>query len=148
MGIAGKVRPCRRSRSGSPHAPWKAGGRSGTERALLLYILTKNWMVLACFQTAHPLSSTQSAVQRRPPDSYGNSGQGETLQATPKRLTARPMESGRSQRNETGSSPPHTHKNTGWQFPAPNQHTPTHTHRVQRNETPPYHKRNEKDKQL
>ncbi|MGX1266074.1 hypothetical protein RKD55_003878 [Rossellomorea marisflavi] len=36
----------------------------------------------------------QSAVQRRPPDSYGKSGQGETLQAAPKRLTARPMESG------------------------------------------------------
>ena len=41
MGIAGRVRPCRRSRSGSPHAPWKAGGRSGTERTLLLSILFK-----------------------------------------------------------------------------------------------------------
>ncbi|MHC8523587.1 hypothetical protein ACPJHQ_23615 [Rossellomorea sp. H39__3] len=37
---------------------------------------------------------TNSGVKRRPPDSNGKSGQGETLQATPKRLTARPMESG------------------------------------------------------
>jgi hypothetical protein len=37
MGIAGRVRPCRRSRSGSPHAPWKAGGRSGTKRTLHLF---------------------------------------------------------------------------------------------------------------
>ncbi|MBV6682190.1 hypothetical protein [Rossellomorea sp. RS05] len=58
-------------------------------------------MALACFEPAFSLSSAQSAVQRRPPDSYGNSGQGETLQATPKRLTARPMESGWPQRNGT-----------------------------------------------
>ncbi|WP_430482541.1 hypothetical protein [Rossellomorea marisflavi] len=45
-------------------------------------------------------------MQRRPPDSYGNSGQGETLQAQPKRLTARPMESGWPQRNGTISYPP------------------------------------------
>ncbi|WJV19263.1 hypothetical protein QU593_01775 [Rossellomorea marisflavi] len=44
---------------------------------------------------------TKSEEQRRPPDSYGKSGQGETLQATPKRLTARPMESGWPQRNGT-----------------------------------------------
>ncbi|MEW4220971.1 hypothetical protein [Rossellomorea marisflavi] len=48
-------------------------------------------------------------MQRRPPDSYGNSGQGETLQAQPKRLTARPMESGWPQRNGTISYPPYTH---------------------------------------
>ncbi|MHC8520460.1 hypothetical protein ACPJHQ_03265 [Rossellomorea sp. H39__3] len=46
------------------------------------------------FRTSTLPSYAQSAVQRRPPDSYGNSGQGETLQAAPKRLTARPMESG------------------------------------------------------
>ncbi|WP_430495383.1 hypothetical protein, partial [Rossellomorea marisflavi] len=56
-------------------------------------------------------------VQRRPPDSYGNSGQGETLEAQPKRLTARPMESGWPQRNETVSSPPHIHYKTGWRYP-------------------------------
>ncbi|MGD7049613.1 hypothetical protein ACQCU9_15415 [Rossellomorea marisflavi] len=49
---------------------------------------------------------TKSEEQRRPPDSYGKSGQGETLQATPKRLTARPMESGWPQRN--GTSPQKT----------------------------------------
>ncbi|WP_442637034.1 hypothetical protein [Rossellomorea marisflavi] len=64
---------------------------------------------LSCFKAAHSHSFAQSAVQRRPPDSYGNSGQGETLQATPKRLTARPMESGWPQRNGTISSSPHTH---------------------------------------
>jgi hypothetical protein len=67
-------------------------------------------MVLAWFESALSHSSTQCAVQRRPPDSYGNSGQGETLQAAPKRLTARPMESGRPQRNGTILSPPYTHK--------------------------------------
>ncbi|KML34608.1 hypothetical protein VL12_04280 [Rossellomorea marisflavi] len=41
MGIAGRVRPCRQRRSGSPHAPWKAGGRSETERSCLLHILIK-----------------------------------------------------------------------------------------------------------
>ncbi|WP_367080052.1 hypothetical protein [Rossellomorea marisflavi] len=56
---------------------------------------------IPCIKSAHPLSFAQSAVQRRPPDSYGNSGQGETLQAKPKRLTARPMESGWPQRNGT-----------------------------------------------
>ncbi|WP_367080461.1 hypothetical protein [Rossellomorea marisflavi] len=61
------------------------------------------------FQISTSPSSTQSAVQRRPPDSYGNSGQGETLQAQPKRLTARPMESGWPQRNGTISYPPYTH---------------------------------------
>ena len=65
---------------------------------------------IPCIKSAHPLSLAQSAVQRRPPDSYGRSGQGETLQATPKRLTARPMESGWPQRNGTGSSPLHIHK--------------------------------------
>ncbi|MGG4550623.1 hypothetical protein ABER02_22995 [Rossellomorea marisflavi] len=51
MGIVGWVRPCRRAeaahrtphgkrvaaaeRNGSPHAPWKAGGRSGTKRSTL-----------------------------------------------------------------------------------------------------------------
>ncbi|MEW4225356.1 hypothetical protein [Rossellomorea marisflavi] len=70
------------------------------------------------FQSAHPLSFAQSEVQRRPPDSYGNSGQGETLQAQPKRLTARPMESGWPQRNGTISSPPYTHsKNRMAMFP-------------------------------
>ncbi|WP_231579121.1 hypothetical protein [Rossellomorea marisflavi] len=54
----------------------------------------KNRMALACSEPALSPSYAQSAVQRRPPDSYGNSGQGETLQAAPKRLTARPMESG------------------------------------------------------
>ncbi|UKS65052.1 hypothetical protein [Rossellomorea marisflavi] len=49
---------------------------------------------------------TKSEEQRRPPDSYGKSGQGETLQATPKQLTARPMESGWPQRN--GTSPQKT----------------------------------------
>jgi hypothetical protein len=83
MGIAGRVRPCRQRRSGSPHAPWKAGGRSETERALLLYILTKNRMVLAFFESALSHYYAQSAVQRRPPDSYGRSGQGENLQAQP-----------------------------------------------------------------
>ncbi|MDW4528686.1 hypothetical protein FZC83_18050 [Rossellomorea marisflavi] len=58
------------------------------------------------FRISTPLSIAQSEVQRRPPDSYGRSGQGETLQAQPKRLTARPMESGRPQRNGTISSPP------------------------------------------
>ncbi|WP_317947247.1 hypothetical protein [Rossellomorea marisflavi] len=52
---------------------------------------------------AHQLA--QSAEQRRPPDSYGRSGQGETLQAAPKRLTARPMESGWPQRNGTTYPP-------------------------------------------
>gem|GEM_PF-4305078 len=41
MGEAGRVRPCRQRRSGSPHAPWKAGGRSETERALLHHTLIK-----------------------------------------------------------------------------------------------------------
>ncbi|WP_430494903.1 hypothetical protein [Rossellomorea marisflavi] len=75
--------------------------RSGTERSLHLYILTKNRMALACFESALSHNYAQSAVQRRPPDSYGRSGQGETLQAAPKRLTARPMESGWPQRNGT-----------------------------------------------
>ncbi|MFW0781928.1 hypothetical protein ACM6N5_16810 [Rossellomorea marisflavi] len=57
------------------------------------------------FRISTPLSIAQSELQRRPPDSYGRSGQGETLQAQPKRLTARPMESGRPQRNGTISSP-------------------------------------------
>ncbi|MGX1262343.1 hypothetical protein RKD55_000147 [Rossellomorea marisflavi] len=57
------------------------------------------------FRISTSLSIAQSDVQRRPPDSYGNSGQDETLQATPKRLTARPMESGG--RSETERSRPH-----------------------------------------
>ncbi len=65
---------------------------------------------VSMFEPAFSHSSAQSEVQRRPPDSYGRSGQGETLQAAPKRLTARPMESGRPQRNGTVSSPLHTHK--------------------------------------
>ncbi|MEW4288777.1 hypothetical protein [Rossellomorea marisflavi] len=109
-GNSGQGETLQARRSGSPHAPWKAGGRSETERFLHLYILTKNRMALACSEPALSPSSAQSEVQRRPPDSYGNSGQGETLQAAPKRLTARPMESGLPQRNETILSPPYTHK--------------------------------------
>ncbi|MFW0782370.1 hypothetical protein ACM6N5_19145 [Rossellomorea marisflavi] len=68
--------------------------RSGTERSF-------SPPNLVDCQTVITLPLPHSAVQRRPPASYGNSGQGETLQAQPKRLTARPMESGWPQRNGT-----------------------------------------------
>ncbi|UTE73311.1 hypothetical protein M1I95_01825 [Rossellomorea marisflavi] len=62
-----------------------------------------NWHLLYIYLIIRDqhLYITKSEVKRRPPDSYGKSGQGETLQATPKRLTARPMESGWPQRNGT-----------------------------------------------
>ncbi|MEW4220389.1 hypothetical protein [Rossellomorea marisflavi] len=71
-------------------------------------------------------------MQRRPPDSYGNSGLGETLQATPKRLTARPMESGWPQRNGTISflSQPH-YKIRMAISPVSNQHILYPAHKVQ-----------------
>ncbi|WP_442636857.1 hypothetical protein [Rossellomorea marisflavi] len=85
-GNNGQARPCK---------------RSGTERSFSPPNLVDCQTVIT-----HP--NLHSAVQRRPSDSYGNSGQGETLQAQPKRLTARPMESGWPQRNGTNPSLIHT----------------------------------------
>uniref|UniRef100_UPI0035668AED hypothetical protein n=1 Tax=Rossellomorea marisflavi TaxID=189381 RepID=UPI0035668AED len=50
----------------------------------------KNRRPIACFETAHPLSTTQSAVQRRVADSCGKRGKLETLEAQPKRLNSLP----------------------------------------------------------
>ncbi len=51
-GKSGQGETLQACRSGSPHAPWKAGGRSGTERPILPAIPFENRMLIPCFEIA------------------------------------------------------------------------------------------------
>ncbi|MGX1266095.1 hypothetical protein RKD55_003899 [Rossellomorea marisflavi] len=126
------MRPWRRSRSGSTPSPPESGHlqRNGTLSSPPRPHY-KGRMTIPCIKSAHPLSFAQSAVQRRPPDYYGRSGQGETLQATPKQFTAHPMESGWPQRNGTISSPAQPHYKGRMTIPCIKSAHPPPSHRVQ-----------------
>ncbi|MEW5571679.1 hypothetical protein, partial [Rossellomorea marisflavi] len=73
-GKSGQGETLQACRSGSPHAPWKAAGRSGTKRTIPFFIPHKKGLRV----DLPPLHSytPQSAVQRRTADSRGNQRQG------------------------------------------------------------------------
>ena len=65
--------------------------------------------------------TSQSEVQRRPPDSFGKSGQGETLQACRSGSPHAPWKAGGRSETER-SNLLHTLIKKRWRFPVPNQH--------------------------
>ncbi|MGX1262902.1 hypothetical protein RKD55_000706 [Rossellomorea marisflavi] len=131
-GIARKMRPWRRSRSGSSLAPRKAGRPQ------------RNETVPSFHPTQYPLDGvedspiknsyslrTRSPLHQRVqcsggrPDSYGNSEEDETLEAQPKRLIPRPEESRTTAAKRNGPlSSPHPLP-TGWGLKIDLSQTPT-----------------------
>ena len=112
MGIAGRVRPCRRSRSGSPHAPWKAGGRSETERSRLHHIpISKQEGDFPCFESTHSHPSHRVQCSEGLPTPMGIAGRVRPCRHRRSGSPHAPWKAGgRPQRNGTISSPPHMHE--------------------------------------